>query len=60
MRGFGNHRRYLERHVLGIERATVEGELFHLPYGYPALAPGTGKVAGELILVKALISSAGA
>lgn len=52
MSGFGNHKRYLARHVLSIEKAAVKGELFHLRDGYPALAPGEGKVAGELILVK--------
>ncbi|MCL6634359.1 MAG: gamma-glutamylcyclotransferase [Peptococcaceae bacterium] len=54
MSGFGNHERYLGGRVLKIERATVEGELYHLRYGYPALVPGAGRVAGELILVKDL------
>ena len=56
MSGFGNHQHYLAGRILSIERATVEGELYHLRYGYPALTPGAGKVAGELILVKDLES----
>lgn len=56
MSGFENHQRYLDGHVLEIKKATVEGELFHLRYGYPALAPGKGRVEGELILVKDLES----
>lgn len=51
MSGFGNHQHYLAGRVLSIERVTVEGELYHLRYGYPALTPGAGKAAGELILL---------
>lgn len=56
MSGFENHRRYLEGHVLSRERATLPGELYHLRYGYPALAPGNASVTGELLLVKDLPS----
>lgn len=56
MSGFGNHKRYLEGRILNTERATVQGELFHLRYGFPALAQGPGRVAGELIMVKDLES----
>lgn len=31
------------------EPATVQGQLFALPHGYPAVRPGEGQVFGELV-----------
>ncbi|WP_134702383.1 gamma-glutamylcyclotransferase [Ammoniphilus sp. YIM 78166] len=38
----------IEKQIQSIQKATVEGLLFDLPYGYPAVIEGTGRVVGEL------------
>jgi len=51
MEGFENYRIYLEGKVRTIQKATVEGIIYHLPEGYPAMIPGSGPVKGEVIEV---------
>jgi len=51
MEGFENYRIYLEGKVKAIRKATVEGIIYHLPEGYPAMIPGRGRVKGEIIEV---------
>lgn len=51
MEGFENYRIYLEGKVKAIRKATVEGIIYHLPEGYPAMLPGRGWVKGEVIEV---------
>lgn len=54
MAGFENYSRYLKAWVKKIFPATVKGELFHLPEGYPALVEGNGTVRGELMIIPEL------
>ena len=49
MRGFWNYDRYLHGKGEFIGVGSLEGDLFHLPDGYPALLPGEGTVWGEVI-----------
>jgi len=46
MEGYSNHG-YLKGKSILLGRGVTEGELFHLPYGFPAFIPGGGKVRGE-------------
>ncbi len=38
----------IKQQVRSTQKATIEGLLFDLPYGYPAVIEGKGKVVGEL------------
>jgi len=52
MRGYGNHRVYLEGKARECGRGIVQGELFHLPEGYPGLLKGKGPVRGEVYEIR--------
>lgn len=56
MEGFFNFDKYVDGHVVSIEKAYVLGTLYDMPYkGYPALLQeGNTKVWGEIITVKDL------
>jgi len=49
MKGFGNHRRYLEGRISCITPGKTRGLLYHLPQGYPALLEGDEIVEGEIV-----------
>ena len=49
MENFWNHKRYLEGRINRITPGKIQGLLYHLPEGYPALIPGDGIVKGEII-----------
>jgi len=51
MKGFHNHERFLARYVTGGVPGVMEGELYHLAYGYPAAVDGRGTVRGEIYTV---------
>lgn len=49
MRGMENFR-LIAPFAASVEAAEADGALYHLPYGYPALAPGgAGTVRGEAV-----------
>lgn len=50
--GEAAHRRYCEPYLLAAQPAWVQGHLFHLPQGYPALAPGDRWVEGSLLQLR--------
>lgn len=56
MRGFANHEKYLAKNIITVQKATIKGQLFHLPQGYPALVEGSGRVYGEYVTVKKISS----
>jgi gamma-glutamylcyclotransferase (GGCT)/AIG2-like uncharacterized protein YtfP len=35
--------------VTSVTKATYRGSLYHLPFGYPAIVDGDGRIAGELM-----------
>lgn len=47
--GEANYKRYCINKVVNVERATVQGKLFTLPVGYPAMTPGVSQVHGYLL-----------
>ncbi|MBW4466051.1 MAG: gamma-glutamylcyclotransferase [Pegethrix bostrychoides GSE-TBD4-15B] len=47
--GEENYERYCKKWVTQARAATVKGELFDLPFGYPALTPGNSLVHGYLL-----------
>lgn len=47
--GEENYERYCKKWVTQARVATVKGELFDLPFGYPALTPGSSLVHGYLL-----------
>ncbi|NLU26868.1 MAG: gamma-glutamylcyclotransferase [Hungateiclostridium thermocellum] len=49
MKGFWNHKRYLEGKISRVTPAKTHGLLYHLPEGYPALLEGDGIVFGEIM-----------
>jgi len=51
MEGFGNHNLYLKGKIQSINYGETQGELYHLPPGYPAMLDGNGAVKGEIIRV---------
>ena len=52
MEGYRNFNKYLQGHVLKIERASVKGKLYDMPYlDFPALLEGDDTVYGEVITV---------
>ncbi|CAM3700289.1 gamma-glutamylcyclotransferase family protein [Erysipelothrix urinaevulpis] len=52
MEGYRNFDKYLQGHVLKIEKATVKGKLYDMPYlDFPALLEGNDTVHGEVITV---------
>lgn len=51
MSGFWNYDKVLKNRVLKVEKASVEGELYHLPAGYPAVVEGQARVEGEVMTI---------
>ncbi len=47
--GEANYDRYCKPWVVEAKAAIVYGELYHLPFGYPALTPGNTPVQGFLL-----------
>ncbi|MCF2145132.1 gamma-glutamylcyclotransferase [Desmonostoc muscorum LEGE 12446] len=47
--GEGNYKRYCAGKVVDVKRAFVQGKLFALPMGYPAMTPGDSQVYGYLL-----------
>lgn len=47
--GEENYDRYCKKWVTQVQAATVRGQLFDLPLGYPALTPGNDLVQGCLL-----------
>ncbi len=52
MKGYGNHRVFLEGKARQCGRGIIKGELFHLPEGYPGLLKGEGPVRGEVYEIR--------
>ena len=48
MQGMNNYH-LIEKHVKSVSPGLLTGELYHLPYGYPALREGLLSVRGEII-----------
>ncbi len=51
MTGFCNHKQYIAPWANRIIPALINGELYHLPQGYPALLEGEGVIRGELVFL---------
>ncbi|WNC13209.1 gamma-glutamylcyclotransferase [Brevibacillus brevis] len=49
LEGFENHRLYVKPYVHKAVPARIEGELYHLPQGYPGVLPGDGEVIGAAL-----------
>lgn len=49
MKGFWNHRAYLEGRISRITPGKTCGLLYHLPEGYPAMLEGDEAVKGEIM-----------
>jgi gamma-glutamylcyclotransferase (GGCT)/AIG2-like uncharacterized protein YtfP len=47
--GEANYKKYCAGKVVDVKRAFVEGKLFTLPMGYPAMTQGSSKVYGYLL-----------
>lgn len=47
--GYGNYRRYCEARINFSQSAYTHGYLYDLPFGYPAMVVGEGKVFGCLL-----------
>ena len=47
--GEANHKRYCAGKVVNVKRAFVQGKLFALPMGYPAMTLGDSQVYGYLL-----------
>ncbi|CAI8832445.1 GGACT domain-containing protein [Brevibacillus sp. IT-7CA2] len=47
--GFGNHRNYVKPYQHEATPATILGEIYHLPAGYPGLLKGEQEVVGEIV-----------
>ncbi|WP_414513008.1 gamma-glutamylcyclotransferase [Nostoc sp. PCC 9305] len=47
--GEANYKRYCAGKVVDFKRAFVQGKLFALPMGYPAMTPGDSQVYGYLL-----------
>ncbi|WCN36820.1 gamma-glutamylcyclotransferase [Aneurinibacillus uraniidurans] len=47
-KGESNHH-VVSPFVQSTSEATIQGWLYHLPYGYPTMIPGAGKVSGQLL-----------
>lgn len=52
MQNFRNYNKYLIGMSEFIDTGYLEGELYHLPQGYPALISGKGIVRGEIFKIK--------
>ncbi|WP_064203361.1 gamma-glutamylcyclotransferase family protein [Brevibacillus brevis] len=48
--GFGNHRIYVKPYKHEATPATIQGEIYHLPAGYPGLLKGEQEVVGEIVM----------
>ena len=48
LKDFWNHDRVLKNRVRSIEKGTIQGELYHLPAGYPAITSGQNLIYGEI------------
>ncbi|MFS0558446.1 gamma-glutamylcyclotransferase family protein [Brevibacillus sp. 179-C9.3 HS] len=48
--GFCNHENYVKPYTHQATPATIQGEIYHLPAGYPGLLKGEQKVVGEMIM----------
>lgn len=44
-----NYQKYCAGKVLKVQKAIVNGKIYALPIGYPAMTPGDGKVYGYLL-----------
>ncbi len=47
--GESNYQRFCAGKVVEEKRAIAQGHLFALPFGYPAMTPGDGRVQGYLL-----------
>ncbi|MFM7407105.1 MAG: gamma-glutamylcyclotransferase [Cuspidothrix sp.] len=47
--GEGNYQKYCAGKVVEVQKAIVNGKIYALPMGYPAMTPGEGKVEGYLL-----------
>jgi gamma-glutamylcyclotransferase (GGCT)/AIG2-like uncharacterized protein YtfP len=47
--GESNYQRFCAGKVVEEERAIAQGHLFALPFGYPAMTPGDGRVQGYVL-----------
>ncbi len=56
MEGYSNHRHFLKGKASLRGPATMEGVLYHLPAGYPAMVEGEGCVKGQVVELFALRS----
>lgn len=52
LEGFHNHKAFIEGKYIAKKKGYVNGLLYHLPQGYPALIEGNGKVYGEIYLIE--------
>ena len=48
LKDFWNHDRVLKNRVRSIKKGTIQGELYHLPAGYPAITSGSNLIHGEV------------
>ena len=46
---FWNHDKVLKNRVRQIQKGTIQGKLYHLPAGYPAVIKGEDQVHGEVM-----------
>lgn len=51
MSGFTNHH-VVSNYISSVEAGEIEGIIYHLPEGYPAVIGGIGRVKGEVITLK--------
>lgn len=47
--GFQNHNAYVKPYAHQAIPATIQGEIYHLPQGYPGLLDGADEVVGALL-----------
>lgn len=45
---FWNYDKVLKNRVRQVQKGQIQGDLYHLPAGYPAVIPGKGEVYGEV------------
>ena len=51
MRGFHNHDKVLRHRIKHVERGTIQGNLYHLPAGYPAIVEVEKAIQGEVFTI---------
>lgn len=47
--GESNYQRYCAGKVINVKRAIAFGQLYALPFGYPAMIPGSDRIAGFVL-----------